>query len=114
MVLLFPAVLGAAVRYRTNFRHRSLEQVRLRERERLARELHDTVAHHVSAIAVRAQAGQVVATTRPAAAVEALRVIEAEASRTLAEMRAMVGVLRDGSTDWHRNRCGRHPAAGPR
>ena len=96
MVLLFPAVLGAAVRYRTNYRHRSLEQVRLRERERLARELHDTVAHHVSAIAVRAQAGQVVATTRPAAALEALRVIEAEASRTLAEMRAMVGVLRDG------------------
>ena len=62
----------------------------------LARELHDTVAHHVSAIAIQAQAGQAVAATDPASAVEALAVIEAEASRTLYEMRTMVRVLRDG------------------
>jgi signal transduction histidine kinase len=44
---------------------------------------------------VRAQAGRVVAAADPAAAVDALRVIEAEGSRTLAEMRALVGALRD-------------------
>ncbi|MFC7480182.1 sensor histidine kinase [Luedemannella flava] len=66
----------------------------LLERARIARDLHDTVAHHVSAIAIRAQAGLAVAPGRPEAATEALRVIEAEASRTLAEMRAMVRALR--------------------
>jgi signal transduction histidine kinase len=95
MILLFPATLGAAVRSWWTSRVRELDQVRLREREQLARELHDTVAHHVSAIAIRAQAGRVVAATSPEAALDALAVIEAEASRTLAEMRVMVGGLRD-------------------
>ncbi|ONI72263.1 two-component sensor histidine kinase [Kribbella sp. ALI-6-A] len=94
MFLLFPATLGAAVRYRASARVRELDQVRLREREQLARELHDTVAHHVSAIAIRAQAGRVVAVADPGAAVDALVVIEAEASRTLTEMRIMVAGLR--------------------
>ncbi|MEV6266510.1 sensor histidine kinase [Kribbella sp. NPDC051936] len=98
MFLLFPATLGLAVRYRWTARNRELGQVRLRERELLARELHDTVAHHVSAIVIRAQAGRAVAATRPEAAVDALAVIEAEGTRTLAEMRAMVGVLRDDGT----------------
>jgi signal transduction histidine kinase len=44
---------------------------------------------------IRAQAGRVVATSDPEAAVDALRVIEEEGSRTLAEMRTMVGALRD-------------------
>jgi signal transduction histidine kinase len=96
VVLLFPAALGADIRYLTKVRQRELEQVTMREREQLARELHDTVAHHVSAIAVRAQAGRVVAATDPRAAVDALLVIENEASRTLTEMRAMVRVLREG------------------
>jgi len=93
--LLFPAALGTAVRYRANSRLREIDQVRFREREQLARELHDTVAHHVSAIAIRAQAGRLLAASRPAAATDALEIIEEEASRTLAEMRIMVGVLRD-------------------
>jgi signal transduction histidine kinase len=70
--------------------------LRSRERAELARELHDTVAHHVSAIAVQAQAGRVVAASRPDAAVEALGVIEEEATRALEEMRSMVGALRQG------------------
>ncbi len=96
MFLVFPATLGAAVRNWATSRRRELDQVRLREREQLARELHDTVAHHVSAIAIRAQAGRVVAASHPDAALDALAVIEEEASRTLAEMRTMVGGLRDG------------------
>lgn len=92
--LLTPAAIGAAVRYWSDNRSRELDRMRLQERAQLARELHDTVAHHVSAIAVRAQAGRVVAASHPEAALDALEVIEAEASRTLAEMRLMVGALR--------------------
>jgi len=95
VVLLFPAVLGVSARLLATSRLRELDQVRLREREQLARELHDTVAHHVSAMVIRAQAGRVVAQSRPGAAVEALEVIEAEGSRTLTEMRTMVGALRE-------------------
>ncbi|HUG84105.1 MAG TPA: histidine kinase [Euzebya sp.] len=94
--LLFPAALGTSVRYRANVRLRDLDQVRLREREQLARELHDTVAHHVSAIAIQAQAGRTLAGSHPERAMNALEAIEESASRTLAEMRKMVGVLRDG------------------
>ena len=95
LFLLFPAALGASARYRDRARRRATEQTRLRERERLARELHDTVAHHVSAIAVQAQAGRVLAGTRPDASLEALAVIEEAASRTLAEMRHIVRALRE-------------------
>ena len=95
MFLLFPATLGASIRYWASSRLRALDQVVLRERAQLARELHDTVAHHVSAIAIRAQAGRVVAGSEPGAALDALRVIEREASRTLAELRLMVGDLRE-------------------
>jgi signal transduction histidine kinase len=95
-VFLVAAELGAAVRYRTGSRLREREQIALREREQLARELHDTVAHHVSAIAIRAQAGRALAASQPGAAVEALEVIEDAASRTLTELRAIVGALRDG------------------
>jgi signal transduction histidine kinase len=93
--LLMPGVIGASVRFRSTARERLLDQVRSRERERLARELHDTVAHHVSAMVIRAQAGRVVAATDPTAAVEALEGVEEEGARTLEEMRAMVAALRD-------------------
>ncbi|MDH4159986.1 MAG: histidine kinase, partial [Actinomycetota bacterium] len=58
---LLPAVLGLLVRLQARTHAQEKEQVKLREREQLARDLHDTVAHHVSAIAVRAQAGRYVA-----------------------------------------------------
>ncbi|MFC0439948.1 sensor histidine kinase [Kutzneria buriramensis] len=93
-VLVTAGAVGAAMRYRARARRRELEKAKLLERERLARDLHDTVAHHVSAMAIRAQAGLAIAETQPEAASEALRLIEAEASRALTEMRAMVRVLR--------------------
>jgi signal transduction histidine kinase len=96
-VLAAAAAGGAAFRYRAESWRRALGQIRSQERLGLARELHDTVAHHVSAIAVQSQAGRAAAGERPGAAVEALSAIEGEASRTLAEMRAMVRVLRDGA-----------------
>ncbi|WP_238006764.1 sensor histidine kinase [Dactylosporangium sp. AC04546] len=93
--LLMPGVVGASVRFRAVARERQFDRVRSREREQLARELHDTVAHHVSAMVIRAQAGRVVAGNDPAAAVEALEGVEEEGARTLEEMRAMVAALRD-------------------
>lgn len=97
-VLLFPAALGVVLRYRRIVRTQRFEQVRFHEREVLARDLHDTVAHHVSAIAIQAQAGRFLAGTSDLdGAAKALEVIEEEASRTLAEMRAIVGSLRRGA-----------------
>jgi signal transduction histidine kinase len=93
-VLFAVSAIGVAVRYRARARARELDQVKLVERERLARDLHDTVAHHVSAMAIRAQAGLVTAEAQPSAATDALRDIESEAGRALAEMRALVRVLR--------------------
>jgi len=95
VILCLAEVLGLTVRFATSAQQRARHDVRVREREQLARELHDTVAHHVSAIVVRAQAGRVVAATRPGAATEALEVIEDEAARTLAELRTLVSALRE-------------------
>jgi signal transduction histidine kinase len=94
-VLLSSMALGLATRTLHGARDRRLEEAKTAERAQIARELHDTVAHHISAIAIHAQAGQALAPTSPSAPVQALAVIEAEASRTLAEMRAMVRMLRN-------------------
>jgi len=95
VLVLLVAALGVALRYRAELGRRQQQAIRNQERVALARELHDVVAHHVSAIAVQAQAGGLVAGTRPEKAAEALAAIEAEATRTLAEMRAMVRVMRE-------------------
>ena len=95
-VLLFAAALGVAVRYRSTAREQLIERAKLTERELLARELHDTVAHHVSAIAIQAQAGLfLVRSGSSDGATDALEIIDREAAQTLAEMRTMVGALRD-------------------
>jgi signal transduction histidine kinase len=94
---LFAAALGASVRFYANARLRDIEQAKLRLRNELARELHDTVGHHVSAIAIQAQAGRAMAASHPDRALAVLETIEEAASRTLEEMRVLVGVLRDGT-----------------
>jgi signal transduction histidine kinase len=95
VVLLFPGAIGAAVRFRSDAEARSVSQARLLERERLARELHDSVAHHLVAITVQAQAARAVMAKRPDDAVTALTAIEDESKRTLGELRALVASLRD-------------------
>jgi len=64
------------------------------ERFRIARELHDVVAHHVSAMTVRARAGHHVAAKDPRAAEEALAYIAEAGTETLRAMGAFVGTLR--------------------
>ena len=88
-VMFAAATLGVAIRFRAAARLRELDQVSCSSVNGSPATC-TTRAHHVSAMAIRAQAGLAAPATRPDAAVEALRIIEAEASRALAEMRAMV------------------------
>jgi signal transduction histidine kinase len=94
---LFSAALGASIRFHAHARTRDIEQAKLRQRNELARELHDAVGHHVSAIVIQAQAGRALAASNPDRALGTLQTIEETASRTLKEMRTMVGLLRDGA-----------------
>jgi signal transduction histidine kinase len=61
---------------------------------RIARELHDVVAHAMSVIAVRSGVARAVLDTRPEEAGAALRIIEDTSRQALSEMRHLVGVLR--------------------
>lgn len=69
------------------------------ERLRIARELHDVVAHHVSVIGVQAGAARRVIDKRPEVAVESLRTIEQASRQAVTDMRNLLGVLRSESTD---------------
>ncbi|MGW1210576.1 sensor histidine kinase [Streptomyces sp. NPDC002499] len=64
------------------------------ERLRIAREMHDTVAHSIGIIALQAGAAARVATTRPEAALTAMRAVENEGRETLAGLRRMLVALR--------------------
>lgn len=90
-------VVATAARELWQRRSARLAQARNDERLELARELHDTVAHHVTAIVVAAQAGVVVAGSRPEEAGRALESIERAGAEALDGMRRMVGVLRAGA-----------------
>jgi signal transduction histidine kinase len=65
-----------------------------RERARIARELHDVVAHHVSLIAVQAEAAASLLPGRPEQARSAVDIIGDTARQALTELRRLLGVLR--------------------
>ncbi|RSS55986.1 sensor histidine kinase [Streptomyces sp. WAC01280] len=118
MISFLPAVTGAIVR---NHRE-AAEAARLRaeqtallaemdrtqavvaERSRMARELHDMVANHLSAIAIHSTAA--LSLDEPATTQQALTVIRENSVAGLAEMRRLIGLLRDSSGD-------AEPAAAP-
>lgn len=67
----------------------------IRERSRIAREMHDVVAHAMSVIAVQAAAGHEIVHTNPDKAADVFARIEAVGRESLTELRRMLGVLRD-------------------
>ena len=67
----------------------------LEERARLARELHDVVAHHVSMISVQAETGPYLLAAGEARAADGFASIGATARQALTEMRRLLGVLRE-------------------
>jgi len=68
----------------------------LAERQRIARELHDVVAHGLSVVIVQADGALYAAPAHPEVALQALATIAATGRESLAEMRQLLGVLREG------------------
>jgi signal transduction histidine kinase len=75
------------------------ERARLQERQRIARELHDVVAHHMSVIAIQAEAGPYKVQDPPKELVESFADIRASALSGLKELRRVLGVLRSDTPD---------------
>jgi signal transduction histidine kinase len=75
------------------------ERALLEERQRIARELHDVVAHHMSVIAIQAEAGPYKTTDPPKELVESFAEIRASALSGLNELRRVLGVLRSDEPD---------------
>lgn len=76
--------------------HSAIQAVSL-ERLRIARELHDVVAHHVSVMGVQAAAARRVLSKNPAKASESLTAIESSARDAVGELHSLVHALRDSS-----------------
>ena len=80
--------------YVVTLQHQAASSAVAEERLRIARELHDVVAHSMSVIAVQAGYGQYVMDASPDGARDALGAIQATSRDALEEMRRMLGVLR--------------------
>jgi signal transduction histidine kinase len=103
-----PAVVGRFVRYQREQSRRLQELTRQLERERelnvaraladerarIARELHDVVAHTISVVAIQADAADAALDADPARARGPLETIRRSASEALTEMRRLLAVLR--------------------
>jgi signal transduction histidine kinase len=96
---LFAALLflGQAVRNRRAWAEEVAERRVQDERLRLARELHDVMAHTVAAMSVQAGVAADVVDDSPEQAKAALRTIREQSAAAIAELKAAVGVLRDAS-----------------
>ena len=75
-------------------RDRQVALAAAQERTRIARELHDVVAHHVSLMAVQSEAAAALLPGRPAEAGKAVEIIGQTAREALTELRRLLGVLR--------------------
>jgi signal transduction histidine kinase len=102
-IIVAPALAGRVVR-RLREQAESLEELAgyreraavVEERERIARELHDVVAHGISVIAIQADAAEAALDRDPSLARVPLKTIRTSAKESLAEMRRLLGVLREG------------------
>ncbi|MEU4220197.1 sensor histidine kinase [Actinoplanes sp. NPDC026623] len=93
-----PWLVGWLVRHRRRAAERAAGEQTARavtdERLRIARDMHDTVAHSLSMIAMKASVARHVAAVRPEESLRALEVIETAGREALVEMRRAVGLLR--------------------
>jgi signal transduction histidine kinase len=102
VLVLGDAILGlrtaeARLAEQAELRRQDLaRQAVLEERSRIARELHDVVAHHMSMIAIQAEAAPLKIPDLPPAAQETLSAIRGAAREALGETRRVVGLLRNG------------------
>ncbi len=98
---------GVIVRFRRSSREQLAvaerrhegERALLEERQRIARELHDVVAHHMSVIAIQAEAAPYKTADPPKELVESFTEIRASALSGLNELRRVLGVLRSDRPD---------------
>jgi signal transduction histidine kinase len=106
-ITAIPLLLGAVVRTWRSGERRLAEQeqrhtgerVLLEERQRIARELHDVIAHHMSVIAIQAEAAPYKTQAPPPELVECFGEIRASALTGLTELRRVLGVLRTDRPD---------------
>ncbi|GIE85006.1 sensor histidine kinase [Actinoplanes regularis] len=98
MAVVTAWVIGYSVRQRRRYAAAEREQAEARavqaERLRIARELHDLIAHSIGVIAVQAGVGRRVIDTQPAEARNSLATIEETSRETLAALRRILGSLR--------------------
>jgi signal transduction histidine kinase len=108
LIVLAAWLIGDNVRNRREYARGQAERAAEREREReerihraaaderlrIARELHDVVAHSMSIIAVQSGVGRMVIESQPEEARKALQVIETTSRQALNELRLLLGVLR--------------------
>ena len=102
-------------RYALRLQDEAASKAVAEERLRIARELHDVVAHSMSVIAVQAGYGQYVIDTQPADARNALGAIQATSREALDDMRRMLGALRQADETDQREvaaRAGSDPGTG--
>jgi signal transduction histidine kinase len=106
-VAAVPVAVGIIVRTRRGNREQievverrhEGQRALLEERQRIARELHDVVAHHMSVIAIQAEAGPYRSANPPPELVESFGEIRASALSGLKELRRVLGVLRSDQQD---------------
>jgi signal transduction histidine kinase len=116
------AATGIAVRARREARTRTaagevladtlIEHTARGERARIARELHDVVAHHISMVAVQAETARLTTPGLPAAGAQRFAEIGDTARAGLTEMRRLLGVLREDAEDVGATVADRHPQPG--
>jgi signal transduction histidine kinase len=90
-------------------RDRQVALAAAQERTRIARELHDVVAHHVSLMAVQSEAAAALLPGRPAEAAKSVEIIGQTAREALTELRRLLGVLR-GPADLAGRRASTSPS----
>lgn len=92
-------LLQERAEYLERERNAESERAVAAERTRIAREMHDVVAHQVSLMTVQAGAARTICRNNPDAASEAMAEVEAAGRQALSEMRHLLGVLRPASDE---------------